>query len=241
MATGKVSAMAKGTSRPSTVKLRRVPRHNEAGHGTRERLLDAAERLFADRGLDAVSVRDITDAAGANSAAVHYHFGSKQGLATAVLERRMEQLMRRRDELLDELESQASPALRDVVRATVLPTAEMAADGPGGQHYVTFMVAIGNHSEYLPILLATYDPHTERFLRTLAAATPSLPEPIRRLRFAIARDVINRVLGNPKGQIHQWLEHFSPGADDNIVAKLVDIVVGIFEAPVTTASSGSGE
>lgn len=233
MATGKVSAMAKGTSRPTTTTPRRVPRHNEAGHGTRERLLDAAERLFADRGLDAVSVRDVTDAAGANSAAVHYHFGSKQGLATAVLERRMEQLIHRRDELLTELEAQRRPNLRDVVRATVLPTAEMAADGPGGQHYVTFMVVIGNHPEYLPILLRSYDPHTERYLRTLALATPKLSEPIRRLRFAIARDLINRVLGNPKGQIHQWLEHFSPGADEDIVEKLIDIVVGIFHAPVT--------
>ena len=48
---------------------------NSAGRDTRERLLSAGERLFATRGIDAVSVRDITDAAGANLAAINYHFG----------------------------------------------------------------------------------------------------------------------------------------------------------------------
>ncbi len=46
---------------------------------TRDRILEAAERVFADKGLDGSSVRDITTAANANLAAVNYHFGSKQG------------------------------------------------------------------------------------------------------------------------------------------------------------------
>ncbi|GAB4286005.1 MAG: CerR family C-terminal domain-containing protein [Deferrisomatales bacterium] len=48
--------------------------------GTRERLLAAAERLFAERGYEHTTVREITEAAGANVAAVHYHFGSKENL-----------------------------------------------------------------------------------------------------------------------------------------------------------------
>ena len=66
----------------------------------RTRLIDAAERLFAERGVDAVSIRQITREAGANVAAVHYHFGSKPALLRAVLDRTIEPLTARRGELL---------------------------------------------------------------------------------------------------------------------------------------------
>jgi AcrR family transcriptional regulator len=48
--------------------------------GTREKLLDTAERLFLEKGYDGVSIRDITDTAGANVAAINYHFGGKENL-----------------------------------------------------------------------------------------------------------------------------------------------------------------
>ncbi len=57
---------------------------------TREQLLDVAERLFAERGYDAVSVREVTSGAGANLAAVSYHFGSKEELYVAAVRRAME-------------------------------------------------------------------------------------------------------------------------------------------------------
>ena len=53
---------------------------------TKARILDAAERLFADNGYSATSLRDITNEAGVNLAAVNYHFGSKEALLSAVLE-----------------------------------------------------------------------------------------------------------------------------------------------------------
>ena len=72
---------------------------------TRDRLLDAAERLLAERGLAGTSVRAVCAEAGANVAAVHYHFGSKDALADAVLERRMGELTKRRVAMLEPLES----------------------------------------------------------------------------------------------------------------------------------------
>ena len=56
---------------------------------TRERILDVAERLFADSGFASTSLRDITAEAGVNLAAVNYHFGSKEALLGAILERRI--------------------------------------------------------------------------------------------------------------------------------------------------------
>ena len=61
----------------------------DEGQGTRERILSAAEALFAERGFDTVSLRDITGAADANVAAVNYHFGSKDKLIDAVIEHRV--------------------------------------------------------------------------------------------------------------------------------------------------------
>src|SRR5207247_5993504 len=63
---------------------------------TRERVLDAAERLFAERGFRATSIRDITAAARCNVAAVNYHFGGKVGLYREMFRRRLAALRERR-------------------------------------------------------------------------------------------------------------------------------------------------
>ncbi len=131
----------------------RAARTNEAGAETRRKLLDVAERLFATRGLDAVSLRDITETAGANMAAVHYHFGSKQDLIAALVERRSGAIGKRRSSLLDELEKSPTLDLRSVVRAIVLPTAEMVAEEGGGEYYVAFLATLGDHPEVTPTLV----------------------------------------------------------------------------------------
>jgi AcrR family transcriptional regulator len=207
-------------------------RTSQSGADTRTRLLDAAERLFAERGLDGVSVRDITELAKANTASVHYHFGSKTGLTKAILERRAGVMGRRRAELLDALEASKKIDLHAVAEAMVLPTAEMAATSDGGQHYVAFLAALGTHTELMSVLI---DVHvdTGRYLGVLARVTPHLPEDVRLLRFAVAKDLVNRVLGQPAGQVHRWIEYKSPGADDHMVGSLTDIVVGIFAADVS--------
>lgn len=75
------------------------------GAGTRERIIEAAEALFAERGFETVSLRDITGAAGANVAAVNYHFGSKEKLIDAVVERHVTPINKERLRLLDEAEA----------------------------------------------------------------------------------------------------------------------------------------
>ena len=80
----------------------------EAEHspvGTRERILEAAEALFAERGFDTVSLRDITGAAEANVAAVNYHFGSKDNLIDAVQERHINPVNEDRLRQLDAAEA----------------------------------------------------------------------------------------------------------------------------------------
>jgi AcrR family transcriptional regulator len=91
---------------------------------TRERLLEAAERLFARNGYAGTSLREITAAAGANIAAVNYHFGTKEGLLAAVLDRVVGELNRERIVLLDASQAASAPAhpsLEAVLTAFLLP------------------------------------------------------------------------------------------------------------------------
>ncbi|MFM2171698.1 MAG: TetR/AcrR family transcriptional regulator [Akkermansiaceae bacterium] len=89
------------------------------GDVTKGRLLEATERLIAEKGFDAVSVRDITGLAKANVAAVNYHFGSREGLLGALLEQRMKPIFVERAERLEALGEAAS--LRQVWEAWVQP------------------------------------------------------------------------------------------------------------------------
>jgi AcrR family transcriptional regulator len=101
---------------------------------TRTRLLDTAERLFAERGIGATSVRDLASAARANLGAVTYHFGSKDALVHAVIERRMLPLNAERLRLLEAAERAASPrspALEAVLRAILAPTIRLWRENPG--------------------------------------------------------------------------------------------------------------
>jgi AcrR family transcriptional regulator len=74
---------------------------------TAERILDAAELLFARNGVEATSLRSITAAAGANAAAIHYHFGSQEALLEAVVTRRIAPLNQERLKQLEALEAAA--------------------------------------------------------------------------------------------------------------------------------------
>jgi AcrR family transcriptional regulator len=204
------------------------------GEATRRRILSVAERLFAQRGLDAVPVRDITEAAKANTAAIHYHFGSKRKLVMAILERRAGELADRRAVLLDKIETDSPPDLRDVIEAMVLPSAEMVADKKsGGRHYIGFLAEVTSHPEYMPLVNQVYDPTVSRYLVALERVTPHLPPDIRTLRFALAKVFVNQVLGQPGAPVHHWLEQQAPGADANLTDRVVDFLVGAFREPHT--------
>lgn len=78
----------------------KTPHDPQPGTGTRERLLDAAEKLFAERGFEATSVRELTAEAGCNLAAINYHFGGKDHLYHAAFSRLLSDLRAWRDQRL---------------------------------------------------------------------------------------------------------------------------------------------
>ena len=101
----------------------KVDQRREAGQRTRTRLMDAALDLLAERGEDGVTLRSVTDAAGANVAAVSYHFGSLQSLCDASVEYALERYLDAQEEALSDLgpestlEELAAAFARPMVRA----------------------------------------------------------------------------------------------------------------------------
>jgi AcrR family transcriptional regulator len=95
-----------------------------AGVETRRKLLDAAEKLFAERGFDKVSLRDITEAAAANVASVNYHFRNREGLVEEVMGRYINAVNEERLARLDRLEARngSKPlAPEEILEALVRP------------------------------------------------------------------------------------------------------------------------
>jgi AcrR family transcriptional regulator len=102
---------------------------------TRERVLEVAERLFAERGLDAVSIRDIIAGAGANLGAINYHFGTKDRLIEAVFERRLVPSAQEQLRALAAVERAAGdhpPKLEAVLEAIFRPVVEETMDPKRG-------------------------------------------------------------------------------------------------------------
>jgi AcrR family transcriptional regulator len=151
---------------------------NEVVAGTKDRLLDAAEKLFAESGIDAVSLRAITAEAGVNLAAVNYHFQSKEALAMAVVERRFGPINRERLRMLDELETAAGggpvPVAR-ILEAFLVPVLALK-EGPASA-FMPLMARI--YSEQRAFMERIFRDHifpvAQRFHAAFQRALPHLP------------------------------------------------------------------
>ncbi len=147
---------------------------------TQEKILDAAERLFADNGFAGTSVRAITAEAGVNLASAHYHFGSKEALIRMVLSRRVEPITQERLHLLEACLKEASaglPSLEAIVEAFIGPAVRLSLD----PQRAIFMRLMGRvHSEagdFMPQLLhELFSVTAKRFHQALQVALPGFTE-----------------------------------------------------------------
>jgi len=150
------------------------------GKDTKSLILDAAEKLFANDGFSATSMRQITTAANVNLAAINYHFGSKDSLIDAVISRRLEPINKERLDLLNHLEDEAGekgPALEEIVEAFIGPPLRMRH--AGGSKATHFMLLLGRvmsdpsdrvMTQFTDLLRETI----ERFSAALSRALPDL-------------------------------------------------------------------
>lgn len=202
------------------------------GHpSAKELLLDCAERLFAEHGLEGASLRSINAAAGLSAAALHYHFGSKEALVQALLERHMPALMERRRRLLNALADQSeAPTTREVLSALIRPQAELLAEGgEPGLRYLRLIHRLQADGDLDPrFVIERWPGGVNRLLPLLQKANPSLPRPVIQLRLGLAIDVMLRSLAHrPTAK---------RGGLDAYVSALLDFLSGAFGAPITGES-----
>lgn len=148
------------------------------GDQTKKRLIDACERLIAEKGFEGVSVRDITGMAKANVAAVNYHFGSREGLLDAVLSHRVRPLMEKRMELLTGLAAKAT--LRELFSVWSSPLLEMepAAGNDEVQHACLLgrcleKLLSGKNESLNTLFVESEKLLTEAIIRALGACEPA--------------------------------------------------------------------
>jgi len=152
----------------------------QASAETRKRVIDAAEKLFAHRGIEGVSIRDITRAAGVNLTAINYHFGTKNALAAEVFKHCIDPLNERRLVLLDEVEKNAGnkpPKLESVLEAMIRPAVERGFDHQ--QDTETFLRLTGRclsepNAEIEQMVRAHFEKLIRRFDAAFLAALPGL-------------------------------------------------------------------
>ncbi|WP_329743263.1 TetR/AcrR family transcriptional regulator [Dyella sp. A6] len=142
---------------------------------TKDRILAAAETLFAQRGFDGASLRQLTAAAGVNLAAVNYHFGSKERLVEEVFRRRLDTLNQNRLTALGRLAGHESATLEDVLEAYIRPALEMSQNGNGSLFMRVLARAFAEHDNHLRQFLSDNYGHVIRqFTAEFALRLPHL-------------------------------------------------------------------
>jgi AcrR family transcriptional regulator len=114
-------------------------------HTTRNRILDEAEALFAENGVEGISLRAINAAAGVSPGILHYHFGNRETLLEAIISRPMDRLMAAQQALIEPLvkDSRACSG-QAIARVLVMPLADFAAEQPQRARF------------YIPLLARLY-------------------------------------------------------------------------------------
>jgi AcrR family transcriptional regulator len=197
---------------------------------TRRRLVAAAERLFAERGIDAVSLREINAAAGQrNSTALQYHFADRAGLLEAVLAKHRPGIEECRHRLLDAYESAGEPpgpgARRTLAAALVRPAAAKLADPDGGRHYLRIIEQLVHRREAPAPQDEDAGQSVNRWRELVAPLLPEIALERLHQRFMAIRVTyveLARRAARP------------PGRDDRLfTGHLIDVVSAVLGAPVS--------
>ena len=195
------------------------------------RLLVVAERLFAEHGIDAVSLRSITIEAGANIAAVHYHFGTKLDLIRALVERRVDEVNAERLAMLRHIERAGTVTSRDVVEVWIRPLARLALDA-SRRSYLGFVVALDNAGPELRAMASSvFQRHFARLDDALERALPHLDVATRRFRFSLLVGTGMRALADLDATSTPWRVSGTAVTFDHVVDALVDALTGLLTGP----------
>ncbi len=217
-----------------------IQQHNlsqsELGAQTRERLLDAAERLFAENGFAATSVRDITAAAASNIAAVNYHFGGKHNLYNEVFRRRMAAMREQRIASIRQSRAEGG-SLEVVLQAFATAFLHPLVDRGSGRLLIE-LISREMLDPQLPrelFLAEVVGPIQEVLAEAIVAATPGLaPGPARLCVISIVGQLLQVAHRLRRGELAAgW------GAELPPLPEMVDQIVRFSAAGVRASARGA--
>ena len=192
---------------------------------TRARLLEAAERLFAARGIDAVSLREINRESGAkNAIAVQYHFADRAGVVKAIFDKHLPVVEARRHAMLDQYEADSRDDLRFLAAALVRPLAAKLADADGGPEFLQIHADLMNRPQ--PVLPGSVE-DTSSVQRWRALVEPFLERDAISLHRRYNAMLYNAVELGRRARS-------GPRSNDRLfTSSVVDVVTAILGAPVS--------
>lgn len=201
---------------------------------TRRALVEAATAAFAEHGVASASLVEVTRRAGQrNRGAVHYHFGSREGLLVAVLEQHAPFLAAREGELLEKARATPADDIGAVLEAVVRPAVELAETGPSGSSY---LVVVGQLVEEHDLL----DPAVAEALRgtggyavydLLAERMPPMDAELRNERLALVTEFILRAVAE-RARVRRGATAGRPQLPtERFVRNLVAMAAGMATAP----------
>jgi AcrR family transcriptional regulator len=205
---------------------------------TAELLIVTAERLYGEHGVDAVSLRQIAEAAGQrNPAVVQYHFGTKEGLLRAIVEYRVQAANARRHAMLDEVERSGSVLdLHALLEAAVFP---LLHEQPQDSRYLQFVARLPHSRAALAPIFGEmgdeYGGSAARIGIYLDQALADLPPPIRANRLSVAFDALLRALADHQQRAENGLPELLPW--DLFVDDLILCVESFLRAPLPPSAA----
>ncbi len=201
------------------------------GEATRTRILDSAEYLFSEHGINGASLRAIVAHAGVNTAAVHYHFGSKQGLLEAVFARRIIPIAEERLAMLAECrEGNGRPPLLHQIIAAFLEPGMRGSHGGATFARLRARMAADASEETRALMAKYFDRSSAQFLEALAVALPHLPPRDLHWRFHFMLGTMVYTMANP-GRIQALTgDACDPSDMDASLAYLVPFLAQGFQA-----------
>lgn len=211
---------------------------------TRSKIVMAALRVFATRGFEAASLKEITTASETNVAAIHYHFGSKESLIREVLQTVADPINRLRMEMLERQPTGSSRTLEHVLEALLAPPIRLSADTTGDGRLLTRLIlqARALPSEFTnTALVQQYDSMALRFVQALREVEPGLNEADAFWRYAFAIGAMHYIVADSDAANHR-LNRLSGGLCDTddpeaILRQLMAFVVaGMRARPASTPS-----
>jgi AcrR family transcriptional regulator len=227
--------MNKAAPRRTTAQLaERTVAHDEED-GTRDRILRTAERLFAERGFNGVSVRELAASAQVNIASIGYHFNNKEGLLSEVYRRHCEPMIEERLRGLEAASRLRGKAkIAAIIEAFIRPALQQVEVEDGATFIRLRAVLSGENSELLEKLVAeNFDQSSTAFIDELCACLPHLTRTDVCWRFHFLLGTIYYTAAGP----HR-ITAFSHGACDPadteaVIKELVPFMTRAFQAPPT--------